>query len=278
MPKVMSLYLDDSGTRNPDEKRPAQFMYRDWFTLGGYIIREEEEGILRTAHANFCTDWKINYPLHSYDIRAEHQNFRWLGLLDDAEYNKFMKQLSALLLNIPITGIACVVDRPGYNARYREKFGRQTWKLCQTAFSVVVERAAKFAIKNGCKLRVYVEEGDKTADDYIRSYYSALKKTGMPFASDSSAKYAPLSADQLRNALYDLDFKAKSSPMVQIADLYAYPIARGGYDEKYGPYADLRECRKLIDDYLSAEEISHLGIKYSCFELASEHKNKKGRK
>jgi hypothetical protein len=73
-----------------------------------------------------------------------------------------------------------------------------------------------------------------------------------------------------------LDFKAKTSPMVQIADLYAYPIARGRYDPDYGPYQQLSANRKLLDDLLSAEEMPHLGIKYSCFELAD--KDKKSRR
>jgi hypothetical protein len=203
MPKVMCLYLDDSGARNPDRKIPPQFMFRDWFTLGGYLSREEDEGTVRTAHANFCDIWEIAYPLHSYDIRAETGNFTWLGALDQKEKNRFFSGLSRMLLELPVVGHACVIDRPGYDARYREQYGRQTWMLCKTAFSVVCERAAKHARKNGCKLRLYVEEGDKSADDKIREYYRALRTTGMPFATDSSAKYAPLSAEQLAETLYD---------------------------------------------------------------------------
>jgi hypothetical protein len=272
MPKVMCLYLDDSGTRNPDRKIPEKFMYRDWFALGGYISNEEDEGVIRTAHANFCENWGISYPLHSYDIRAETNNFTWLASLDERERNKFMRSLSQMLLDIPIIGHACVVDRPGYSARYRAKHGRQTWMLCKTAFSVVCERAAKYARDNGRKLRVYVEEGDKSADDKIREYYAALRTTGMPFATDTSAKYAPLNADLLRETIYDLDFKSKSSPMVQLADLYAYPIARGGYEPEYFPYAQLRTRKKLLDDIVDSKAVDHLGIKYSCFELAKKHR------
>ena len=68
MPKVMCLYLDDSGTRNPDRKVPKELMYRDWFTLAGYVSTEADEGTIRTAHANFCEGRGITYPLHSYDI------------------------------------------------------------------------------------------------------------------------------------------------------------------------------------------------------------------
>jgi hypothetical protein len=270
--------LDDSGTRNPDRRAPKEFMYRDWFALGGYLAKEEDEGAIRTAHANFCELWGITYPLHSYDIRAETGNFTWLAALEGREHKRFMRSLSEMLLSIPVIGHGCVVDRPGYNQRYREKYGRQTWMLCRTAFAVICERAAKHARKNGCKLRVYIEEGDKSADDKICEYYKSLRTEGMPFAVDRSAKYAPLSAPELADTLYDLDFRAKSSPLAQIADLYTYPIARGGYDPDYLPYTQLRERNKLIDSLLATEEVPHLGIKYSCFDLVEAEKNKRSRK
>src|SRR5215469_3068495 len=100
MPKVMCLHLDDTGTRNPDRKVPEKFVFRDWFALGGYITREEDEGSIRTAHANFCGEWGINYPLHSYDIRAETERFTWLRALEQREKNKFMRGLGALLTSI----------------------------------------------------------------------------------------------------------------------------------------------------------------------------------
>jgi len=274
----MSLYLDDSGTRNPDRRVAKELTYRDWFTLGGVLTKEEDEGVIRTAHSNFCERWGITYPLHSYDIRAEKENFTWLAALEGREHTRFMRELSEMLLSIPVVGHACVVDRPGYNHRYREKYGRQTWMLCRTAFAVICERAAKYARKNGCRLRIYVEEGDKSADDYIRDYYSSLRSDGMPFAVDQSAKYAPLSGAELAHTLYDLDFKAKSSPMAQIADLYTYPIARGGYDPEYFPYVQLRQRNKLIDCLLTEEDVPHLGIKYSCFDLVEAEKNKRSRK
>jgi hypothetical protein len=274
MPNVMSLYLDDSGTRNPDRKLPEKFMFRDWFTLGGFIAKEENEGAIETAHSVFCGDWGITYPLHSYDIRAQTKNFTWLKGLDEREYNRFMRELGAMLLSIPVIGHGCVVDRPGYNKRYREKYGRQTWMLCRTAFAVAVERAAKYSKDNKRKLRVYVEEGDKTADDMIRNYYNALRTEGMPFASDRMAKYAPLSNEDLAATLYDLKFKNKTSRLAQIADLYAYPIARGGYDSEFLPYVQMKQQKKIIDCLLKEDEIPHQGIKYSCFELANEEKKR----
>jgi hypothetical protein len=165
-------------------------MFRDWFSLGGYLAKEEDEGIIRTAHAKFCEQWGITYPLHSYDIRASTRDFTWLGRLEAREHTRFMRSLAEMLLSFPVIGHGCIIDRPGYNHRYRAMYGRQTWMLCRTAFAVVCERAAKHARRNGCKLRVYVEEGDKSADDKIREYYKSLRMEGMPFAADRSARYA----------------------------------------------------------------------------------------
>jgi hypothetical protein len=106
----------------------------------------------------------------------------------------------------------------------------------------------------------------------IRSYYKALRTEGMPFASDGMAKYAPLTKEELASTLYDLKFKKKSSPLIQIADLYAYPIARGGYEPDYFPYDQLKQQKRVMDCFLTAEELPHLGVKYSCFELAEEER------
>jgi hypothetical protein len=42
-------------------------------------------------------------------------------------------------------GLACVVDRPGYDARYREKYGRRQWHLCQTAWGLETTKAQTIA-------------------------------------------------------------------------------------------------------------------------------------
>jgi hypothetical protein len=266
--------MDDSGTRNPDKKIVDDLTYRDWFTLGGVLIKEEDDGQIVTAHAKFCEAWGITYPLRSYDIRLWDKRFSWLRTLSVEERGKFMRDLGNFLTSIPVIGYAAVVDRPGYNARYRKLYGRQTWQLCQTAFSVICERAAKRARAEGCKLRVFVEEGDKTADTFIRSYYANLRERGMPFDGGNMAKYGPLSAAELADTLYDLRFRTKKSPLMQLADIYLYPMARGGYDSDYLPYKTLRENKKLIDDHLTAEEIPHLGIKYSCFDLVEKAREK----
>ena len=79
----------------------------------------------------------------------------------------------------------------------------------------------------------------------------------------------PIKAAELADTLYEFRTKAKSSPLMQMADLYLWPICMGGYDPQNRPYARLIEDRKLIDCTLEPEQVPALGIKYSCWELAA---------
>ncbi|MFA6220538.1 MAG: DUF3800 domain-containing protein [Erythrobacter sp.] len=270
MPDLL-LYLDDSGTRNPDRgcKAIADPDRPDWFALGGILLASEDESAARQLHSDFCRRWDITYPLHSSDIRFRKGEFNWLKHLSIPEFERFHEDLAATLIAMPVRGIACVIDRPGYNNRYLEKYGRQRWSLCKTAFSVVVERAAKAAISEGRRLRVFPERADKQADGWLAGYFRDLREAGMPFAVATSEKYAPLTNGDLGHTLREFRPKYKSSPMVQIADLYLYPICRGGYVD-YRPLSILREEGKLIDCTLSDDELPSRGIKYSCFELVRE--------
>lgn len=265
MPLTICLYLDDSGTRNPDRKT-QQRQFDDWFAVGGILINEEDENKARDLHDSFCEKWGITYPLHSCEIRSRQHNFSWLGSLDKNSFEEFMRELTDLIVGIPAQGHACVIDRPGYAKRYQEKYGRQTWMLCKTAFTVICERAAKIARAKGRKLRIFPERSGRREDSLIQDYYNELRTKGMPFSGDTSSKYQPLSAEELKDTLYSLKFKAKSSALAQLADLYLYPIARGGYEMGYRPYTILRAHKKLIDDELDDETRNIIGIKYSCFE------------
>jgi hypothetical protein len=166
----------------------------------------------------------------------------------------------------PVIGLACVIDRPGYNERYRAKYGKQRWALCKTAFNVAIERAAKYARGQGYRLRVAPERCNKPEDALLKQYYDDLKKDGAPFAKDTSEKYGPLTSDKFRQTLYEFKPKYKSSPMVQFADLFLWPICMGGYHASNRPYQRLKEDRKLIECLIPEAEWPVLATKYSCFE------------
>lgn len=267
MPKSqLNFYIDDSGTRHPDRLGASGSLKRDWFALGGVLVQESDEAECRLRYGHFCKSWGIDYPLHSADVRHHANRFRWLESADEKEVAKFMRELSTFLTSIPAIGLACVIDRPGYNERYTVKYGRDKWLLCKTAFSIAVERAAKYAMAVGSKLNVYVERCSKTDDRKIHEYYRDLKASGAPFDLKNSQKYDPLASDAYKSVLYDLKLKNKTSPLMQIADMYLWPMCMGGYHRSNKPSVMLRDSGKLMDVVCGVSRVGELGIKYSCFE------------
>lgn len=268
MKQIIHLYIDDSGTRHPDHRQGRIAGHgHDYFALGGILIKESDEPAARKLHSNFCGKWEIKHPLHSVEIRGKNKNFAWIGKLSETEQENFYEDLYQVLAQAPVLGIACVIDRPGYNHRYQAKYDNDRWSLCKTTFAILVERAAKYADKQGCKLRVFPEKCSKKEDRILKGYFNHLKTNGMPFNSKNSSTYAPLNADDFRRLLYDFKVKEKTSPMVQLADLYLWPMAMGGYKRENIPYQKLLKDKKLIDCLYDAAEVPHLGIKYSCFDL-----------
>ena len=264
------LYFDDTGSRDPDK---ADYILRkdkmDCFGLGGFLIKEEDVSEVFALHKTFCQKWNITYPLHSQPIRGSREDFRWLAKNSEVAY-LFRSELNDFLLSLPIIGIACIIDRPGYVARYKDNHDK-LWYMCKTAFAVLVERSAKFADEHGRKLEMYFEETGKKEDRDITAYMRELKTTGSPFAQSTSGKYQPLlPADYRRIILGEPHRKSKNLALLQIADLILYPMAKGGYEPTYRPYQSLKEAGKLINSWFSEEEQTARGIKYSCFPAQKE--------
>lgn len=264
---VTSFYLDDSGTRHPDHKPDLPQHKHDWFALGGILINDEDIPAAEQLIDAFHLRWpEINEsPLHSWEIRGRHGAFKWLGKTPGT-FDAFVTDLETLLFELPVTGLACVIDRPGYNNRYREKYGRERWSLCKTAFAVAVERATKRAISQHRKLRVFVERTSKADDRKLQEYYDVLKQSGHWFNAETAEKYSPASPVDYKNTLYEFRTKKKTSRLMQIADIYLWPMCIGGYDKGNRAYTRLLGAGKLIDCSLSTEDIPVLGIKYSCFD------------
>lgn len=268
MKKVYNLYLDESGTRHPDHSQgnAPQHGY-DWFAVGGVLVNEADEEEVRNLYAQFTEKWDISTPLHSSEIRAQKNNFAWLYKLPKIEQDEFYEELYLLMRDCPLTGIACVIDRPRYNIRYKETYGDKQWLLCKTAFNIVVERATKVARYNDAAIRIFPEECNKKEDQFIKGYYDLLKSSGMPFSETSSERYGPLQAVDFKSSLYDLKFKKKSSPLIQLADLFLWPMCMGGYDTNNRPYKRLLEDQKLLAVNIGTAEAPYLiETKYSCFD------------
>lgn len=277
MPQPVHFYMDDSGTRMPD-REPTLFepMRPNHFALGGVLVLEEDEESIRSAHRQLCDKWGITYPLHSVDIRHGTEKFSWVRR-DSDEYKPFMRDLTRMLTTIPVTALACVIDRPGYDGRYRSIYPRSMWHLCRTVFAIAVERAAKYARTLGRPLRVFPEKSARDDERRIRQYYASLITAGLPFNPATSNAYAPLRAHEFNETLIELRFKAKSSPPMQVADLYLWPIAMHRYGRGGLPYEMFRRAGRLIETQLNEGDIPSRGSKYSCFELVdAAPQNNKG--
>jgi hypothetical protein len=269
MVQVLNFYMDDSGTRHPDHHINFVSTRPDWFALGGILVREDDEDYCRAMHHTLCTKWNLTGPLHSEEIRNSKKNFKWLNK-DPQKRTDFLVDLEAMLVEMPVIGIACVIDRRGYHRRYDNQYGRNKWSLCRSAFEIGVERAGKYARAQGLKLNVLAERSDEKTDRRLEEHFHRLKRDGNSFNVGTSSKYDPLSRSELGETLYDFRMKTKSSAMMQIADLYLYPMTQARYRAAYRPYEALVKHQKLIDCHVA--DVNQLGVKYYCFDAPSPEK------
>lgn len=271
--KPLCFYMDDSGTRHPSKKATGEVPDHDWFALGGILINEVDIESAKKAVDDFMADWPAanGAPLHSYDIRQRKAAFKWLQDVDAATSAKFFNGLTELIASLPVVVMACVIDRPGYNKRYEEVYGTAKWQLCKSAFTIAVERAAKFAMHRHQRLRVYVERSDKKTEDVLRGYYDALRMEGGPFNKGTSAVHQPLSQADFQRTLMEFAVKQKTARLMQIADLVLWPVCKGGYVSDTRAYRALQDSGKLLDAYCNdANQLK--GVKYFCFDRQTAEK------
>lgn len=264
----MTLYMDETGNRQPDKHSDKSRKGRDWFGLGGFLINREDEEPTKWRRDEVARQLGARQPFHFTDMLSERKGFAWLQRLSEKDRREFWREYQDFLTDIPVIGVACVIDRPGYVARgYVEKHGDQKWLLCRSAFDIVVERAAKFASSQGRKLRI-VFESDPPFDPIMKGYFSNLKANGLAFDSGTSGKYEPLSAESFAQILTTIEARPKSNRLLQLADSYIYAIARGRYDRKFSLWRDLCDNARIVNFAVGgdADQIRATGIKYYCFD------------
>ncbi|QSH39610.1 DUF3800 domain-containing protein [Candidatus Kaiserbacteria bacterium] len=260
------LYIDDSGERlSHVPQNPKRDDGLDYFALGGILIKKTDRDFAITKYKELRKKWRLTYPLHSTEIRRFRKNFIWL--IDTKTREEFMVDLEKFLYEIPVIGFAAVIDKVGYNKRYEEPYGEKRWWLCRTAYSILIERVAKYVHSKDGYLRVVFENAGTNENKAILQYAKDLKDTGMPFNNDNSSKYGAFSPDDFKKVvLGEPKRHEKKSPLVQVADIYLYPMVRGGYYKDYPPYQSLLKRKKLIDALLPGADLDSMGIKYSCFD------------
>lgn len=113
-----------------------------------------------------------------------------------------------------------------------------------------------------------MERSSREDEQTLKSYYTHLKAEGLPFDGSTSRRYAPLPKEAFTR-LYEFAVKTKQSRLMQVADLFLWPMCQGGYDQTHRAYRSLIESGQLIDTRLRPEEKAERGIKYSCFDTVS---------
>ncbi len=264
---TLDLYVDDTGSRYPDyaaaeHRRDGM----DAFALGGILVDSERAPEIFDLHRQLVERLGLSYPLHSHSIRTRTEDFEWITK-DPKRADLLYAGIRDLIERMAAVVHACVVSRPGYNARYKAVYGPERWRLCRSAYAILVERAAKWAEASGRWLKVYVEQTGKKEDRAIRAYHRELCESGMYFDAIKSAGYSPLAPDRLREILFkSVQFVTKENPWTQVADLVLYLVVKGKYVPTYPPYRHLVEAGKLIDTHVGGDPAR--GIKYYCFDQA----------
>jgi hypothetical protein len=269
MPAEMLFYVDDSGSRHADRDPEKDPHGVDWYALGGVLIKSTDKLRADSMIGTFRQGWPAlgDEPLHSCDIRSGSRRFGWLRSVPSESRSLFHSDIEKLVHALPIVVHGCVVDRPGYNARYGETYGDKRWSLCRSAFAMSVERAAKFARSRGCRLRVLMERSDKKTERRFKRYYDELIDTGAPFNPKRSEPHKPLTNVELSETLVGLETRSKRSLLMQVADIVLWPICRGGYDPENRSFRSLQAAGKLLDAHCDAES-GLQGIKMFCFDGA----------
>ena len=254
-----ALFIDESGSPKPNPKDNAPY-----FALGGVLVKRVDEVKIEQAVVDFKQRWKIVLDTRN-EIRSRKRKFAWLGKLSKQQSNNFMEDLSTTITSLPIIVHACVVSRQGYHNRYLEKYGDNTWEMMKSAFSILVERSVKFVGDLDESIMIYYEKAGKKEDRLLKQYFNEIRESGHPFDINNASKYSPLSAEQISKCLRGIEGKSKSNPILQIADLCLYPVAKGKDKPEDKAYVALKENSLLVDSRLSSEEIKSRGIKYYCF-------------
>lgn len=258
-----ALFLDESGSPKPNPNDTASF-----FGMGGIIVKRSDETVIETRLAEFKERWSIPQaiPLHGNEIRAEKKRFSWLEKLSSQERELFKQDLTETIVSCPIVVHACVISRSGYFKRYYQKYSVKTWEMMKSAFSILVERAAKYAQSQNGTIMVYYEKAGKTEDRLIETYFHALRSSGHPFNPATANKYTPMPATELSMLLRGVEGKTKSRAELQLADLCLYPVVRSKDRPDDRAFVAMREEKLLVDCHLHPDQVETLGIKYYCFD------------
>lgn len=258
-----ALFLDESGSAKPNPKDQAPF-----FAMGGVLVRRADETTIESLIASFKERWNISQkvPLHGNEIRSKKKRFAWFGNLSQQEHQQFLEDLTLTIVSCPVVVHACVISRSGYFKRYFEEHGINTWEMMKSAFSILVERAAKYAASNNGTVMVYYEKIGRTEDKLIERYFYELRSSGHPFNPTTANRYSPMPATQMSGLLRGIEGNTKSRSELQLADLCLYPVVRSKDQPDNQAFVTMKQQKLIVDCHLQSDHVESQGIKYFCFD------------
>jgi hypothetical protein len=259
----LAFFIDESGSRKPNPQDPARY-----FALGGVLLNRNDESLVEARVKDFKQRWNIpdETPLHGNEIRSRKKKFSWLGKEPEHEQERFLQELTEMVIGCPIVVHACVVLRSGYHMRYLQQYGENTWEMTRSAFSILIERAAKYAAERDSTIMIYYEEAGEVEDKLMKQYFQQLRSSGHPFNPETAGKYSPMPAADLSSLLRGIEGKKKSNAILQVADLCLYPVVKSKEQPNNRAFVALHDRQLLVDCHLKPDQVESLGIKYYCFD------------
>lgn len=213
------LFIDESGDHGLTRLDPSFPV----FLLCGIICSETNYIQFRDEINDIKKSlWgKIEVIFHSRDIRKHEKEFQIF--FDKEKKHFFYATLNRMIVTNTYRIIASAIDKEKYIKRY----GHLTNDVYEVALSSIIERAV-FCLDeidlDSKQLEIIIEKRGKKEDKQLSNHFLLLISRGTSFVS----------AQQLKELNVKIHFRNKKENIngLQMADLFAYPIAKYVMDPK----------------------------------------------
>lgn len=212
--KVLVLFVDESGTHSLAPIEPEYPI----FVLAGCLLLETYHDrviVPRMRRYNQGLWGRDDVILHTRDIVGMTNGFE--NLADPAEWNKFLRETNALMLELDYKVVACVIRKHAH----KEKYGDRAFNPYYFSLEVLAERLI-FEHRHIHELvpaRIVAESRGDVLDARLRKAWERIRAEGTSYVR----------AKEIRERIEsELHFHVKSDNIcgLQMADLVASPIGR----------------------------------------------------
>jgi hypothetical protein len=203
------LFLDESGNHSLNAFESSYPV----FVLGGVIVADDDlhevEEAVRAFKLRMLGDPGV--ILHTADIARNRRGFE--GLAEPEVRTRFHAALDGLLRQLPISVVACAIDKPALTAEY----GRLAIDPYGLSLGIVVERFC-FALGGGGTGRITAESRNRRLDRELRNAWDLLRLNGTRYVR----------AGTISHRISGLEFAPKSAAQagLELADRVAAPLGR----------------------------------------------------